>query len=163
MLPLTEKQVRSCFANSSLRERNTLTLPDGFDELNWADLDYLGWRDRKLPGVGYAIVELDGAPVGVILRRADKSSRTRAQCNWCHDVELPNEVVFFSAKRAGAAGRNGNTVGTLVCSEFECSANVRKRPSMAYIGFDVEAERQRRIAALGENVRGFVRVVLDGE
>jgi hypothetical protein len=70
-------------------------------------------------------------------------------------VTLPNDVVFFAAKRAGAAGRNGNTVGTLVCERFECSTNVRKPPPPAYLGYDIEAARRRRIDALRENVRRF--------
>jgi hypothetical protein len=52
-------------------------------------------------------------------------------------------------------------VATLVCSNFECSANVRKRPPVAYVGFDVEAAREKRIIALGEHVRSFVRDVRD--
>jgi hypothetical protein len=66
-------------------------------------------------------------------------------------------VIFSSAKRAGDAGRNGNTIGTLVCADFECAANVQKRPPSAYIGFDVEAARAHRIAALSDHVRNFVR------
>lgn len=70
-------------------------------------------------------------------------------------MRLPNDVVFFSARRAGAAGRNGDTVGTLVCSEFECSRNVRTPPAMAYIGFDVEAARLERIASLQKRAATF--------
>ena len=75
----------------------------------------------------------------------------------------PEQVVFFIAKRAGKAGRNGNTLGTLVCAGFECSANVRRRPPTAYVGFDVEAARQQRIDALREHVDAFLRRVMDGD
>jgi hypothetical protein len=107
-------------------------------------------------------VGLDEGPVGILLQQAEGRARNRAQCSWCEDVLLPNDVVLFTAKRSGAAGRNGNTVATLVCSEFECSANVRKQPAMAYIGFDVEAARERRIGSLSERVRGFARDIRDG-
>ncbi|MGO7983979.1 FBP domain-containing protein, partial [Rhizobium johnstonii] len=70
------------------------------------------------------------------------------------DVHLPNDVLFYTAKRAGQAGRNGDTIGTLACADFECSANVRKRPPVAYIGFDVEAARQQRMSF---SVRGSMR------
>lgn len=60
------------------------------------------------------------------------------------------------------AGRNGNTLGTLVCAGFECSANVRKRPPLAYVGFDVEAARLQRIEALREHVTTFIRRVTAG-
>ena len=131
--------------------------------MRWDDLDYFGWRDRKQPAVGYVVAEIDDVPVGVLLRQADGRTRSRPQCSWCEDVHLPNDVVFFIAKRAGKAGRNGNTLGTLVCAEFECSANVRKRPPTAYVGFDVEAARQRRMDALREHVQTFVRRVQDGD
>ncbi len=162
MIPLTENQIRSSFVNASQRERKELTLPD-LAQLRFDELDYLGWRDRKQPALGYVVAIVDGEPVGVLLRQADGRIRSRPQCSWCEDVHLPNDVVFFIAKRAGKAGRNGNTLGTLVCAGFECSANVRKRPPTAYVGFDVEAARQQRIDALREHVGAFVRRVMDGD
>jgi len=156
-----EDAIRSSFLNASLRERKALVLPADLDETPWQDLDYLGWRDPKLPLLGYVLAELDGEPVGVLLRQAQRTPAGRVQCSWCEDVQLPSPVTFFGAKRAGEAGRNGNTVGTLVCANFECSVNVRRRPTLAYVGFDLEAERQRRIEALRTNVANFVRNIRD--
>ena len=161
MTPLTETLIRASFVNASLRERNALVIPTPLDEVRWDRLSYLGWRDPKSPQLGYVVAELDGAPIGIILREADAKTRSRPQCSWCEDVTLPNDVVFYTAKRAGAAGRNGNTIGTLACANFECSANVRKLPPVAYLGFDVEAARERRIDALDDHVRNFVRLVRD--
>jgi hypothetical protein len=163
MLPIAEETLRSSLVNASQRERKSMTLPAEFDSLDWDRLDYLGWRDPKLPLLGYVFVHLNGAVVGIVMRKAEGSARSRPQCSWCEDVLLPNDVALFSVKRSGQAGRNGNTVGTLVCSNFECSANVRKRPPVAYIGFDVEAARQNRIAALQERSRNFVRDVRDSD
>jgi hypothetical protein len=156
-----EDAIRASFINASLRERKALVLPTDLDATPWQDLDYFGWRDPKLPLLGYVLAELDGEPVGVLLRQAQRPPAGRAQCSWCEDVQLPSPVTFFGAKRAGEAGRNGNTVGTLVCANFECSANVRRRPTLAYVGFDLEAERERRIAALRTNVTNFVRNIRD--
>lgn len=163
MLPLTEQNIRASFINASLRERNNLTLPADLGDLAWDRLDYLGWRDRKIPSLGYVIAMFDNAPVGILVRQADGKPRSRPQCSWCEDVLLPNDVVLYSVKRAGQAGRNGNTIGTLVCAGFECSANVRKKPPIAYIGFDVEAARLQRIEALREHVQNFVRDVRDAQ
>lgn len=160
MLPLTENDIRDSFANATLRERKAMNLPGDLGELDWDRRDYLGWRDRKVPQLGYVVAELDGRPTGILLRQGEGAVRSRPLCNWCEDVQLPNDVVFFSARRAGAAGRRGSTIGTLVCAHFECSVNVRRRPPVAYVGFDVEAARDQRIVALGENVRAFVRSVL---
>ncbi|GAA0964869.1 FBP domain-containing protein [Frigoribacterium faeni] len=170
MLPLTEKTIRASFANASRRETADLTLPARFDEIDWADLEFLGWRDPKLARRAYVVVPLGAVPetgstadepglIGVVLKQAEASPRARAQCTWCQDVRLPNDVVFYSAKRAGAAGRNGDTVGTLVCADFECSANVHVAPPEAYLGFDVEAARAERIASLRDRAAGFARNV----
>jgi hypothetical protein len=159
MLSLDEKTIRSSFINASQRERSNLHLPENFTTLDWEGLDFLGWRDRKYPELGYAAGWIDGRPVGVLLRKVEGKTRTRPQCAWCEDVYLPNDVVFFNARRAGAAGRNGNTVATLVCANFECSANVRRLPPVAYVGFDVEAARRERIAGLRANIETFLRKV----
>ena len=162
MLPLDDTRIRASFINATQRERAAVTLPADFGSLRWDDLDVLAWRDPKLPKVGYAVTEVDGALVGVVLREADGRIRSRPQCSWCDDVTLPNDVVFYTAKRSGASGRNGNTVGTLACAKFECSRNVRRLPPVAYLGFDVEAARLRRIDALHEHVAGFIHAVREG-
>jgi hypothetical protein len=160
MLPLTDQSLRASFVNASRKEVADLSLPDGFDTLDWESFDHLGWRDRKIGRRAYVVVPLEDRLVGVVLRQADAIPRSRAQCSWCRDVRLPNDVVFFGAKKAGAAGRAGDTLGTLICSEFECSANVRTRPAVAYVGFDVEAAKAERIATLRAKTQGFVREVL---
>ena len=157
MLPLTEKSIRASFVNASRKEVGDLTLPPDLDAVDWDGLDFLGWRDPRIGRRAYVVVPtLDGGLVGVLLRQAEASPRARAQCSWCQDVKLPNPVVFFSAKRSGPAGRNGDTVGTLVCEEFQCSRNVRRTPPLAYEGFDVEAARLRRIEDLQLRAAGFV-------
>jgi hypothetical protein len=160
MLPLTRAAITAAMGNASRKVVADMAFPADFDALNWADLDYVGWLDPKMKRRAYAVVPMDGKSVGVVLRQADSSSRHRAQCSWCRDVNLPNDVVFFSAQRAGAAGRNGDTIGTWVCAEFQCSANVRKLPSMAYIGFDVEAARNARIDTLRVRSAGFITEVM---
>ncbi|AXH36151.1 FBP domain-containing protein [Humibacter sp. BT305] len=160
MHTLTERDIRASLINVSQRERASLLLP-ALDELPWDRLDYLGWRDRKQPMVGCVITLLDDEPTGIVLRQSEGRIRARPQCSWCEDVTLPNDVVMFSARRAGKAGRNGDTVGTLVCAEFQCSANVRRPAPPAYIGFDQAAERERRIQTLRVHVDNFVRDIRD--
>ncbi len=156
MLPLTEKSLRTSFVNASRKEVGDLSLPTGFETLDWDQLDYLGWRDPKIGRRAYVVVlSLDGDVIGILLRQADASPRSRAQCSWCQDVKLPNDVVLFTARRSGKAGRNGNTIGTLVCEDFQCSRNVRTTPPLAYEGFDVEAARQKRIRGLQQRAAAF--------
>ncbi|MEJ5946004.1 FBP domain-containing protein [Pseudokineococcus basanitobsidens] len=161
MLPLTPATLRACFVNASKKERSDAWLPD-LDALDWDALDLLGWRDAKLGRRSYVVVPTDGgggAPVGVLLRQAEASPRSRTQCAWCADVRLPNPVVMVGARLAGPAGRAGGTVGTLVCEDFQCSANVRTDPPLPYEGFDVARARAERVDALRTRAAGFVRAV----
>lgn len=163
MQQLSEQQIRASFINASLRERKSLSLPKDFDELDWGNLDFLGWRDEKLPLIGYVITVLDGEPVGIMFRKASGKTRTRPQCSWCEDVNLPNDVSFFNAKQAGPAGRNGDTISTLVCEKFQCSLNVRNPQPLPYIGFDPEAAMAHRIRVLQDHVENFSQRVRDGD
>lgn len=164
MNPLTENQLRSCFVNASRREAQQATLPD-LATLRWDRLDYLGWRDRKAPLSAYVVVELDDEPVGVLLRSGDavKGQRRRAVCAWCEDVVETEDVSLYVARRGGAVGRRGDTIGTLICTEFRCSQNVRRTPTRAEAGSDSESVRaeivERRVAGLRERSQRFVAEV----
>jgi len=162
MISFDEKTIRASFVNASRKEVSDLTPPADLAGLDWDTLDYLGWRDLKVAKRAYIVVATDDGPVGILLKQAEASPRTRAQCSWCQDVKLPNDVVLYSARRVGAAGRNGNTVGTLICAEFQCSANVRKLPPSAYLGYDVEAARQARIDVLRERATDFALGIVHG-
>ncbi len=159
MRPIDERAIRASFINASRKEASSLTLPPGFAEIDFDKLDYLGWNDPKFARRAYVVVEIDGVHTGVLLQRAEQRVASRAQCSWCDDVTLRNDVQFFAARKAGPAGRNGDTVGTLACAEFGCSHTVRLLPPLAYEGFDREAARLARIERLGENVRAFVGAV----
>ncbi|MGF2950100.1 FBP domain-containing protein [Microbacterium alcoholitolerans] len=156
MRPIDERAIRASFRNASRKEASSLTLPADFAELDFEQLDYLGWFDPKMPKRAYVIAEVDDELVGVLLQRTEQRTRARAQCSWCDDVTLRNDVQFFSARKAGAAGRNGDTIGTLICENFGCSANVRRLPPLAYEGFDRELARQVRMLRLREHVAAFL-------
>lgn len=159
MQPISEQDLLASFVNVSVRERKAIPIPQDVD---WDRRDFLGWRDPKLPLVGYVVIPIESEVIGVQLRETAQKALRRPQCAWCEDVTLPNEVVFFSAKRAGAAGRNHNTIGTLICAGFQCNANVRKPPPLAYNGFDLDAARLQRIKHLRETVTAFGRSITAG-
>jgi FBP C-terminal treble-clef zinc-finger len=165
MNPLTEKQLRACFVNATRREIAQATLPD-LAALAWDRLDYVGWHDRKAQLSAYVVLELDGEPTGILLRGADSGAarvRRKAVCAWCTDVVV-TDVTLYVARRAGASGRQGNTIGTLICTEFGCSRNVRRTPTHAEAGMAAEAAREqiaaRRITELRERSARFVAEVL---
>ena len=160
MLAIDETTIRASFINASRKETSDITLPAQFADLDFERLDYLGWRDPRIARRSYIVVPVDDTFIGIVLKQAEASPRSRAQCSWCQDITLPNDVLLYSAKRSGAAGRKGDTVGTLICADFQCSTNVRKLPPVAYLGFDVEAARLDRIATLRERAATFASNIL---
>ena len=159
MRPIDERTLRASFLNASRKELSDLTLPPGFADLDVEKLDYLGWVDPKLPRRSYVVAWVDDVVTGVILQRAEQRVLARAQCSWCEDVTLRNDVQLYVARKAGPAGRKGDSIGTLLCAEFGCSRNVRMLPPLAYEGYDRELAREMRILRLQEHVGAFIDAV----
>jgi hypothetical protein len=158
---LTEPQVRRSFINCSQGEAKGLTLPKDFGDLDWADLELLGWRDPRAPLRGYLVVDGDQGPVGVAVRAAESrmSARTSAMCLLCQTTQSGDAVSLFTARRTGAAGRNGNTVGTYMCADLACSQRVRTDIPPWLLDRDPAEVVPVRAAELRERVHGFVGAV----
>ena len=166
MRPLTEAEIRRSFVNCSRGEAKALTLPRGFDELAWGELEMLGWRDPKAPLRGYIVVQGvlpggDEEPVGIAVRAAESrmSSRTAAMCLLCQTGQSGDAVSLFTARRAGEAGRNGNTVGTYMCADLACSRRVRTDIPPWLLERDPAEVVAERAAELRERVQGFLDAV----
>jgi hypothetical protein len=164
--PLTEAEIRRSFVNCSRGEAKALTLPRGFDELAWGELEMLGWRDPKAPLRGYIVVQGvlpggDEEPVGIAVRAAESrmSSRTAAMCLLCQTGQSGDAVSLFTARRTGEAGRNGNTVGTYMCADLACSRRVRTDIPPWLLERDPAEVVAERAADLRARVRGFVDAV----
>lgn len=159
MHPLSEKTIRSCFVNASRSEARKLNLPADFETLPWQVLEYLGWRDPKMPQRGYLLrTDPNGRTRGLLLR-APESSRPAQRavlCEMCRDTTHPNEVSMWVARRAGQSGRDGNTLGTLICADFQCPANVRVPPPKNAINPEPSLVVERRISELGQRIDNFV-------
>jgi hypothetical protein len=155
---LTEQQVRRSFVNCSQGEAKGLALPKGFADLDWPALELLGWRDPKAPLRGYLVVEEGDRPVGVAVRAADTrmSARTAAMCLLCQTAQSGDAVSLFTARRTGAAGRNGNTVGTYMCADLGCADRVRTEIPPWLQDRDPVEVVAGRAAELRERVAGFV-------
>lgn len=145
MHALTEKQIRSSFVNASRREATDAALPDLATQ-PWEHLDYLGWRDPRAPLRAYVVLELDRGPVGLLLRAPEPGGRRKsAMCAWCRDL-LSVRAGLFVARRGGASGRAGNTLGVLLCDDLTCSANVRRPPTSSEAGDGIEAVADQVVA-----------------
>jgi hypothetical protein len=160
--PIPEPKLRRAFINCSRGEANSLALPRTFADTPWDDLVVLSWRDPKAPLRGYLVVERDGEPVGVALRAADTrmSARTAATCLLCRTTQAGSDVSLFTARRAGEAGRQGNTVGTYMCADLGCAVRARTEIPAWLRERDVDEVAAERTAELEQRVHGFLDSVL---
>lgn len=123
--PLTETEIRAAFVNCSKGEAKRLSVPHDLREQPWDDLDYLGWRDPQSPVRAYLVAELDGRTQAVALRCPSSTGQTRrTMCSMCLTSPVSG-VSLMVAPKAGAAGKQGNSVGTYVCSDLACSLYLR--------------------------------------
>jgi len=158
MQKLTAQQIRSSFINASRSEAAKLNLPPNFDALDWDSLDFLGWRDGKMPLRGYLVLAGPNGPIGMMLRAPEGGAKKNRAvlCELCRDIYSKDDVLLWVAKRAGQSGRNGNTVGTLICADFGCCRNVRVEPPVNEINPDPAAVVRRQIDDLAGRTAQFL-------
>ncbi|WP_459642060.1 FBP domain-containing protein [Kineococcus sp. NUM-3379] len=127
MEALSPQELRRSFVNASRSQVAAMTLPPGLGALDWDTHDYLGWRDAKLPARAYLVAPLGSRVVGVLLRTPGVTSgrRSASLCELCRAAHRCDDVSLQVAPRAGAPGRDGNTVGTYICADLACSAYAR--------------------------------------
>ncbi len=132
MRPLTEEELRASFVNAAPDELRVIEVPLSARTTDWYHFDFLAWRDPEFRGRGYLVAEVGGEPRGVLLRASESSSRARAaMCNLCHTMQPGNQVLLFTARRAGNAGAQGDSIGTYICTDLSCHDNVRLAAPLA--------------------------------
>ncbi|MCP2322633.1 hypothetical protein HDA40_001140 [Hamadaea flava] len=149
MRSLAEAEIRSSFVNCTKGEAVRLSLPRDLGDRPWADLDFLAWPDISASDRAYVVTETepteptepaapssattpDGQLVGVALRLAAQKRGLlhRSMCSLCLTTHPGNGVSLMTARKAGVAGRQGNSVGVYICTDLACSLYVRglKKP-----------------------------------
>jgi hypothetical protein len=164
MIPITEAELRASFVNCTQGERSRIALPAAPATIDFERLDFLGWRDPKAPDRACLVTRADDRWVGIVLRAAAKSAKSLTKstmCSLCMTLHASSGVALFSAPLAGAAGRNGNSVGTYICADLQCSLYVRAlRKSEAIARMNETIDQAERIERLRQQVAAFVdRVV----
>jgi hypothetical protein len=159
----TRDQIIGAFRGATRSEVKKVTFAANFDAIDFGKLDYYGWTDPKIPRRAYVLVDRPDGPVALLLSRAAVKPRARAMCTWCNDVNLSDEAVLYTVRRGGAAGRKGDTIGTLICANFGCSRNVRQLPPAYHKGTDLDGIREQQVGKLRRKVHGFVNEVLSTE
>jgi hypothetical protein len=160
MRQLSEEEMREAIANGTDDELRVFSLPLDFLLTDWDHLDFLAWRDPRTRARGYLIGEIDGRPVGVVMRAAEGSSRAgSAFCNVCRTMQPADQVSLFSARKAGDAGARGDSVGTYLCTDLSCHENVRLAAPLA--PNEVRTSVDARIDGTRQRAESFIERVVE--
>ncbi|WP_128374639.1 FBP domain-containing protein [Streptomyces cavernae] len=160
MRPLTEQDIRGSFINCSKGEAKRLAIPRDLAERPWDDLDFLGWRDPGALDRSYLVTEQDdGGLVGVALRfpSSRRGLLHRSMCSLCLTTHPGSGVSLMTARKAGAAGREGNSVGVYMCTDLACSLYVRGK-SVPKVGgrFEESLTLEEQITRTVRNLSSFL-------
>ena len=127
MKSASEQDLRASFVNCSKGTAKRLPMPRDLAERPWADLDFIGWRDPGAPQQAYLVAERDGELLGLVMRSAVAGAQRPTMCAFCLTTHPGQGVALLTARKAGASGRDGNSVGTYICADLACSLYVRGR------------------------------------
>ncbi|WP_406412211.1 FBP domain-containing protein [Streptomyces sp. NBC_01614] len=159
MKPLTEQDIRNSFINCSKGEAKRVSLPRDLGERPWDDLDFLGWRDPGAPDRSYLVVEREGRPVGVTFRfpTSRRGFLHRSMCSLCLTTHPGGGVSLMTARKAGPAGREGNSVGVYMCTDLACSLYVRgKKVPDSGARFEESLTVEEQIVRTTGNLAAFI-------
>ncbi|MEI3849690.1 MULTISPECIES: FBP domain-containing protein [Microbacterium] len=160
MRALTEDEIRASIVNADDDEIARIGMPHDLLLAEWDYLDFFAWRDPESPRRGCVVVEREGRAVGILLRSTDPSRARSGMCNICHTMQPGNQVALFSARRAGAAGRRGSSVGTYMCADLSCHESVRIVPPLAPNEIRAAHHADRRLDGTHARLHAFVDSVL---
>lgn len=161
MRALTEADVRASFVNADPDELRVMAMPHDFVLTDWDYLDFFAWRDPGVGRRGYVLAELDGRVVGVVLRATDPGRTRSGMCNICQTLQPGNQVALFSARRAGAAGHRGDSIGTYICADLSCHDNVRLAHPLAPNEVRAPGQVDMRLDGTRRRIERFVARILE--
>jgi len=127
VLPVTEREIRSSFVNCSKGDAHRLHVPRDLSKKPWADLDFLGWNDPSLAGRCYVVVPQDDRLIGIAMRYETSGTGRAQMCTICLTTHTGSGVSLMTAHKTGAAGRQGNSIGTYMCTDLACSLYARNK------------------------------------
>ena len=160
MQPLSEKDIRGSFVNCSKGEAQRMNVPRDLAGLDWETRDFLGWRDPGAPERAYLIAERTAGLTGVALRASPGGKRgftSRSMCSLCLTTRTAGGVTLMTARRAGPAGRQGNSVGQYLCTDLACSLYARGlRAPAAGADLDESLSADEKVTRMLANLGTFL-------
>ncbi|KIE27809.1 FBP domain-containing protein [Streptomyces sp. MUSC 125] len=155
----TEHDIRNSFVNCSKGEAKRLALPRDLRACPWTDLDFLGWRDPGAPDRSYLVIEREDGLVGVALRSSasPRGFLHRSMCSVCLTTHPGGGVSLMTARKAGAAGREGNSIGVYMCTDLACSLYLRgKKVPESGTRFEESLTLEEQLARATGNLSVFI-------
>ena len=127
MEPISKRAVQAALINVTKSERSAIGLPAGFVDTDWPSLDFFGWRDPRFPHRGYLVRQHVSETVAVAVSTTvgGLPPGRKAMCSICRAMDSSSAIALFTARRAGPAGRKGDSVGTYICTGLDCSSQLR--------------------------------------
>lgn len=166
MEPLGDNAIRASFVNCSKGEARRINLPRELAELPWSDLDFLGWRDPGAPDRGYLVTQRGEQTVGITLRVPQGGPRSftkTTMCSFCMTSHPGSGVSLLAARKVGASGREGNTVGAYMCADLACPLYLRGKKKSALLNrYKESLSVEERLARMQGNVDEFLDKILQG-
>ncbi|RCH61729.1 FBP domain-containing protein [Streptomyces sp. SDr-06] len=163
MKAVTEREIRASFINCSKGEAARLAVPRELDSLPWDDLDFLGWREPSAPDRANLVTEHGGRLTAVALRFASRQRGPlqRSMCSVCLTTHAGSGVSLMTARLAGRAGREGNSVGIYLCTDLACSLYLRGKKVPEGIGgrFEESLTPAEQVERARGNLAGFLAKV----
>ena len=160
MNPLTADDIRASFINCSKGEAKRAMLPD-LNATPWPDLDFLGWPDPSGSQRAYLVLERYGVPVGLLLRQSTGVGAARsAMCQICITSHPGSSVALSVARKAGAAGKKGDSTGIYMCRDLACSLYVRDKKVSGAASLRETLTLEASVERLHRNLDRFVDRVL---
>ncbi|MDR6867405.1 hypothetical protein J2Y69_002008 [Microbacterium resistens] len=160
MQRLSRADVRGALEHTVTTGRR-IHLPADFDDLNWGMLDYLGWKDPRSPLRSYLLAVVDGRLEGLRLERVAPPQLTHGRavmCNLCHFSRRFHEVSMFVTRNPSASRQKQlNAVGTMLCTDLDCAANVHTAPPQGPYDPPIADVIAARRAGLQSRVAAFIR------
>lgn len=131
MRPAEKDAIAACFVNMTEAELHAMSLP-GLHETLWEEREFLGWRDVNHNTRGYLVFWVGSELRGLMVRAAETAmpAGRSAVCVLCHTQQPAPQVSLFVAPKAGPEGARGNTVGTYLCADLNCSTIIRMIPEV---------------------------------
>lgn len=164
MQPVEKDDITSCFVNMTEAQLESMTFP-GLHETLWAEREFLGWRDASHPTRGYLVFWVGETLRGLMVRAAETPmpAGRSAVCVLCHTQQPAPQVSLFVSPKAGAEGFRGNTVGTYLCADLNCSTIIRMIPEVPGVTPSKPDSVASRGSGLLQRLEGFSRRVLSSE